>query len=293
MVLVPLRGKDLSPVRRFATLRRGDPRCPIRCATVEDAFYEIAEEGFVATELTRGPWDPGAQHAGPPSALLGREIELVEGGEGFQVARLTLEILRPVPIGPVRVEAEVVRPGRSVQMIEATLSGEAGALMKARAWRIRKAETEIPDDVVSTPEPPPGPERGDQPAFFRTGQDVGYHTAMEWRSVGGGFHESGPATVWMRMGCRLVAGEAPTPLQRTLVAADVGNGISWVLDWSAYLFINVDLSVYLERMPEGEWICVDAVTLPQPSGIGTAESVLFDRRGRIGRAAQALLIAER
>jgi hypothetical protein len=260
---------------------------------MEDAFYERNGDGFVATELTRGPWDPGSQHAGPPSALLGREIERVEGGDGFQIARVTLEILRPVPIGPVRVEAEVVRPGRSVQMVEATLSGEEGALMVARAWRIRTSEIEIPDAVVSTPEPPAGPEEGDKPEFFSTGQDVGYHTAMEWRSVSGGFREPEPATVWMRMGCALVAGEEPTPLQRTLVAADVGNGISAVLDWTRFVFINVDLSVHLERMPEGEWVCVDAVTLPQASGIGTAESVLYDERGRIGRAAQALLIAER
>jgi Thioesterase-like superfamily len=193
----------------------------------------------------------------------------------------------------MRVEAELMRPGRSVQMIEATLSGEDGPLMVARAWRIRSGEIEIPDDVLTTPAPPPGPEEGGKPEFFSTGQDVGYHTAMEWRSVGGGFREPGPATVWMRMGCQLVAGEAPSPLQRTLVAADVGNGISAVLDWSRFLFINVDLSVYLERMPEGEWVCVDAVTLPQHHGIGTAESVLSDERGRIGRAAQALLIAER
>jgi Thioesterase-like superfamily len=260
---------------------------------VPEAFYESDGDGFIATELTRGPWDPGAQHAGPPSALLGREIERADGADGFQVVRVTFEILKPVPIGPVRVEAEVVRPGRSVQMIEASLSDGDGALMRARAWRIRTAALEIPGDVVTTPDPPPGPEEGEQPEFFATGQSVGYHTAMEWRSVGGGFLEPGPATVWMRMGCQLVAGEEPTPLQRTLVAADVGNGISAVLDWRRFLFVNVDLSVHLERMPEGEWICVDAVTLPQPQGIGTAESVLSDERGRIGRAAQALLIAER
>jgi hypothetical protein len=259
-----------------------------------EAFYEPnGDNSFIATELTRGPWDPEAQHAGPPAALLGREIELVDGAEEFQVARVTFEILRSVPIGPVRVEAEMVRPGRSVQMIEASLSGEEGELMRARAWRIRSGEIEIPDDVLTTPDPPLGPEQGGKPEFFSTGQNVGYHTAMEWRSVGGSFREPGPATVWMRMGCQLVAGEEPSPLQRTLVAADVGNGISAVLEWSRFLFINVDLSVYLERMPAGEWICVDAVTLPQPNGIGTAESVLSDERGRIGRAAQALLIAER
>ena len=257
------------------------------------AFYESEPDGFRATELTRGPWDPGAQHAGPPSALLGRAIEQVEGAEGFQVGRVTLEILKPVPIGPVRVEAEVVRPGRRVQLVEARLSGEAGELIKARAWLLRPGEIDIPEEAVSMPQPPPGPEEGSEPGFFATGQDAGYHTAMEWRSVRGGFLEPGPATFWLRMDCPLVAGEEPTPLQRTLVAADVGNGISAVLDWHRFIFINVDLSVQLERMPEGEWVCVDAATLPQQSGIGTAESVLFDRRGRIGRAAQTLLIAER
>jgi hypothetical protein len=97
----------------------------------------------------------------------------------------------------------------------------------------------------------------------------------------------------MRMRHPLVPGEAPSPLQRTLIAADVGNGISAVLDWRRHLFVNVDLSVHLERMPVGEWVCVDATTVAQPNGIGTAESVLSDRAGRIGRAAQSLLIAER
>ena len=256
------------------------------------AFYEIDGDRFIATELTRGPWDPGAQHAGPPSALLGREIERAEGGEGFQVSRVTFEILRPVPIGPVHVEARVVRPGRSVQMIEASLSGEDGVLMVARAWRIRTASLTLPDAIGADP-PQPSPDRGSSPGFFETGQSVGYHTAMEWRALGGGFLEPGPATVWMRMRHPLIAGEEPSPLQRTLIAADVGNGISAVLDWQRYLFINVDLSVHLERLPEGEWVCVDAVTVPQSQGIGTAESVLSDERGRIGRAAQSLLLAER
>ena len=257
-----------------------------------EAFYERDGDDYVATELTRGPWDPGAQHAGPPSALLGREIERLEDAAEFHVGRITFEILRSVPIGPVRVEVKVVRPGRRVQLVEASLSGEEGMLMRARGWRIRAAPVELPESIEFPPAPP-GPEQGSRPEFFATGQDAGYHTAMEWRSVGGGFLEPGPATVWMRMRGQLVEGEEPTPLQRTLVAADVGNGISAVLDWQRYLFINVDLSVHLERVPEGEWVCVDAVTLPQPNGVATAESVLSDQRGRIGRAAQTLLIAER
>jgi hypothetical protein len=261
---------------------------------VAESFYERDGDRFLATELTRGPWDPGAQHAGPPAALLGRAVELLEDAAEFQVGRITFEILRSVPIAAVRASAEVVRPGRRVQLVEATLAGEDGEpLMRASAWRIRTASVDLPPEALAAADPPPGPEQGSEVEFFPTGQDAGYHTAMECRFVEGGFLEPGPAIVWMRMRRPLVAGEEPSPLQRTLVAADVGNGVSATLDYRRYLFINVDLTVHLERMPEGEWICVDAVTLPQPNGVGTAESVLSDGRGRIGRALQTLLVSAR
>jgi Thioesterase-like superfamily len=261
---------------------------------VPDAFYEPDGERYLATELTRGPWDPGAQHAGPPAALLGREIERLDGAEEFQVGRVTCEILRSVPIAPVRVSARVLRPGRRVQLVEAELGDEAGEpLMRASAWRLRTAPLEIPAGALVATEPPPGPEQGAEVEFFPTGQELGYHSAMEIRFVSGGFLEPGPATVWLRLRQPLVAGEEPSPLQRVLVAADVGNGVSASLDYRRHLFINVDLTVHLERLPVGEWVCVDAQTLPQPSGNGTAESVLSDRQGRIGRALQTLLISER
>lgn len=259
-----------------------------------DSFYRrTGDAEYVATELTRGPWDPGAQHAGPPSALLGREIEAMEGSEAFQVGRVVFEILRPVPIGQVGVETRVLRPGRKVRMVEASLSGEAGELMRATAWQLRTTELNLPGGAIDDSPPPAGPEEGWVPEFFPTGQVAGYHTAMEWKAVAGAFLEPGPATVWLRMRQPLVAGEQPTPLQRALIAADVGNGISAVLDYRSFVFINVDLTVHFERMPEGEWVCVDAVTRPQPTGIGTAESVLSDQRGRIGRGAQSLLIEQR
>lgn len=258
-----------------------------------DAFYEPDDDGYVATELTRGPWDPGAQHAGPPSALLAREIELLPEAERFQVGRITFEILRPVPIAPMHLSSRILRPGRRVQLVEAELSDGEQVLMRATAWRLEINQIDLPPGAVVETPPPPGPEQGGSAEFFPTDQEHGYHSAMEVRFISGGFMELGPATVWLRMRQPLVAGEEPTPLQRTLVVADVGNGVSSTLDYRRFLFINVELSVHLERMPAGEWICVDAVTLPRPSGIGIAESVLCDREGRIGRAAQTLLISER
>ena len=254
------------------------------------SFYELDGARLLPTELTRGPWDPDAQHAGPPAALLGRALERCEPQGQAQIGRITFEILGPVPLAPLTVEAGVVRPGRSVELLEARLAGPEGELMRATAWRLRTRPLELEPEREA---PPPGPDHGQAKPFFPTGHDVGYHTAMEARFVTGGFLELGPATVWMRMRHPLVAGEAPSPLQRVLIAADSGNGVSAALDYGRYVFINTDLSVHLQRLPETEWVCLDAVTRPERSGLGLTDTALWDERGRIGRAAQTLLIHDR
>jgi hypothetical protein len=91
----------------------------------------------------------------------------------------------------------------------------------------------------------------------------------------------------------LVASERATPLQRLAAAADFGAGLSSVLPRERFVFINVDLTIYVEREPVGEWMGLSSETRISPHGIGLTESVLFDSRGRLGRATQALLIAPR
>ncbi len=194
---------------------------------MEDAFYTADGDWFESSDLTRGPWDPEAQHAGPPSALVARALErhpspLDEPEAGWQIGRITYEILRAVPIAPLRVTVEVVRPGRSVELLSASLADEQGEVVRAAAWRLARGAVELPAGLASTdagsparrPDPLPGPMEGSEEAFFATGHDVGYHTGMEYRFVAGRFLEPGPATVWMRMRHPLVAGEQPSPLQR-------------------------------------------------------------------------------
>jgi acyl-Coa thioesterase superfamily protein/acyl-CoA thioesterase superfamily protein len=253
---------------------------------VASAFYTREGELLTPTELTRGPWDPDAQHAGPPAALLARALERCEPRPEMQIGRVTVEILGPVPLAPLGVSASVVRPGRSVELLEASLSGPEGELMRARAWRLSTGEL-----TTAGSSPSSGPGEGEERDFFPTGQAVGYHTAMEYRFVRGGFLEPGPATVWMRMRVQLVEGEEPTPLQRVMTAADSGNGVSAALDWRRHLFINTDLSVHLLRPLEGDWVCLEAETLIGP--LGLADTALWDERGRIGRAAQTLLVRPR
>ena len=268
-------------------------------------FYVFDGGHFVSSELTRGPWEPDAQHAGPPAALLARALERcpspADPEAPWQIGRVTFEILRSVPIAPLRVSAEVVRPGRSVELLSASLADERGELIRASAWRIAARGVDLPAGLASEESaspargeaPLPGPAAGAEEAFFATGHDVGYHTGMEYRFLRGRFLEPGPATVWMRMRHPLVAGERPSPLQRVLIAADSGNGVSATLDLSRYLFINVDLSVHLHRLPAGEWVCLEAVTIPEPTGVGLADTAVHDEHGPLGRALQTLLVRER
>ena len=125
-----------------------------------EAFYEPDGDGFRPTELTRGPWSPNAQHGGPPSALLGRAIERLDGGETFVVSRITLEILRPVPLARLEVEASIQRPGRSVQLAVATLRSDGNEIMRATAWRIRVQPDVLREAVGAVAPPPAGPESG-------------------------------------------------------------------------------------------------------------------------------------
>jgi hypothetical protein len=254
---------------------------------VTDAFFEQDGDLLVPSELTRGPWDPDAQHAGPPCALVARAVERFEPRAGMRVGRITLEILRPVPLAPLSVQVELARPGRSVELLEATLSGPEGELIRARAWRLQSSELRLDEHEP----PPPGPEAGVHGEFFATGEEVGYHTAMEYRFLTGGFVEPGPATVWMRPRVPLVAGEETSPLERIFITADSGNGVSAALDWRSTIFINTDLTVHLLREPVGDWVCLDAVT--HVDGLGMADSALYDERGRIGRAVQTLLVRSR
>jgi hypothetical protein len=250
------------------------------------AFYvRVAENRFDSTEHTRGPWDAGSQHAGPPAALLGRAVEGT-APPGMRVARLTFDIARPVPIAPLEVTAAVVREGRSVVVVEATIP----RYMRCTALLIRASQDAAPETAGA---PTPTFAGAEGKPFFPVPYGVGYHTAMEVRFVAGSFVDPGPATAWMRMRLPLVDGEQPSPLTRVLVAADSGNGVSNVLDFQRYLFVNADLSVHLFRYPSGEWICLQAVTSIDGTGIGLADTALFDEQGQIGRSAQSLFVSPR
>jgi hypothetical protein len=219
-----------------------------------------------------------------------REFERLDG-TGLVLARVTYEFVRPVPLGGLEVRAQVIRPGKRVQLLEGSIRAPDGTeVVIARALRIKAADSQVP----STPSvPPPGPEQGRDNEFRSPYRPMFAPDAIEIKFVRGEFHGGGPATAWFRLRAPVVAGEEPSPLQRLAAAGDFGNGISSILSWDEYLFINPDLTLYVDREPAGEWIGLESRTWIAKDGVGTAESVLYDERGRVGRATQSLLIAPR
>jgi len=243
-----------------------------------------------ATEHTKGPWDPGAQHGGPPSALLGREMERCAPRDDMFIARFTCEILGAIPVAELDVRARVARPGRSVEMVEAVASAGGRDVAAARAWRVLRAQS---PSVPASPVPPP--ELPDVARERRPprGWGDGYLSAIEWRPVKGDFATPGPANVWARLRYPLVPDEETSPLQRVLTVADSGNGLSSQLDIAQWQFINPEITVHLHREPAGEWIYVDALSTISAGGAGLATTALSDRQGPVGVGAQALLVTRR
>jgi hypothetical protein len=264
-------------------------------ASVSEAIYVPERpDRFAPTELARGPWDAGAQHGGAPAALIARAVEQVESAVPMDVVRLTYEFLRPVPLTPLDLRTRVLRPGKRVQLVEATLIGGEQEVVRASALRIRSDAVPAP---AAEPEPPAhgGPADSapiSMPAF-EAGPTMFARDGMEVRFAQGAFADVGPAFAWFRLRAPLVAGEQPSPLQRLAAAGDFGNGIAAAVSWATHVFINPDLTLYVERLPEGEWVGLDAVTRVGAAGTGVSDSTLYDERGRVGRAQQALYVAER
>ncbi len=259
--------------------------------TNSSAYAALDAHTYESTELTRGPWDPGHQHGGPPVALAGREIARAAAALGMShLARLTANLVRPVPIAPLRIEVDTDYAGRNVAHFSARLWAAEREVARFTAVAQREEPIELPAQALQRA--PTLPEALEPVVFPHRGGDVGYHELVELR-VAEGTLTSGPCAVWFRMRHPLVDREAPGAVERVAVAADSGNGISAVLDFRRYIFINSDLTINLLRRAEGEWICIDARTLLGPRGGGIAEAEIFDTRGLIGRSTQSLHIRAR
>jgi hypothetical protein len=264
--------------------------------TLPACAYAAAGEGrWRSSELTRGPWHPEHQHAGPPIALVARQIERAASALGLlHVARLTANLLRPIPIAELAVAVQTDYAGRNAAHFSATLSSGGKEIARFTALAQREAELAIPDGLPNHPlvQAPKAPDAS-SPAKFPFGQSfTGYPDLVECRTAEGTFFR-GPCAIWFRLRRPLIEGEQPTAIERVAVAADSGNGISAILDFQRYVFVNSDLTIHLLRRPLGEWICIQAQTLLGAASSGIAEARIYDTLGLVGRSVQSLAVRRR
>jgi hypothetical protein len=268
----------------------------------EGSLFIPSGDGRVEpTEHARGPWDPQALHGGAPAALITRAFERTQPGAELPIARLGFEFLKPIPFAELEVAIEIVRNGRRVQELAAELRVGEETIGRASALRIQAVPDGLPDPELRRglpgPDPVaalPGREHGKIVKFALNDTEIDSlaTTGMEmcWLTDPWAL---GAGKLWMRLRQPILPGEEATPLLRLVATADFGNGVSAELRFDRYVFINADLTIHLWRAPRGEWIGLDAKTVLMDGGVGTAESVLHDAHGPVGRALQTLVVQPR
>lgn len=263
-----------------------------------EAMFERDGPHLVPGPICTGPWDPAVMHGGPPLALCGRVLADHAGGsDEFHLARITVELVRPIPLAPLTVEVIETRMARRIQLLDAVVrSGDGRELAFARAMRILRVDNGLDEATIDMPGPLdlPGPE--ESTVFrhdYRLAPGGFYLDAFEIRSCDGRtFGPLGASAAWFKLLVPVFAGEDISPLDRVLSVGDFGNGISNITPRSSHVYINPDVSVHLHRVPIDHWVVSDAVTHARTAGFGTASAVLGDRAGHLGVANQSLMVQQ-
>ncbi|WP_374471909.1 thioesterase family protein [Phenylobacterium sp.] len=258
---------------------------------MSEAVFVVDGPTARATARAAGPWNPGLMHGGAPSALIAWAAEQVETPAPMQVARLTIDLLRPVPVGALTVETEVLRQGRKIQLVQVRLLAGGVEVTRGAVLKVRRAELDLPAEVGAPALDHPRPEDLPEPPPFNGPNAFG--SCFEIRSAFGGFGHLGPSASWFRVTAPMIAGQANSPAMRAAAIADFTNGISSVLPFERWTYINGDLTVSLSRPPQGEWILSNAESWISPEGVGLATTRLADVCGYFGRAVQTLVVEAR
>lgn len=264
----------------------------------ESSSAVFAQDGAVwqPSVLSRGPWDPSSQHGGAPSALFAHLAESAMAEPGWQLTRLSIELIKPVPVAPLTVRLET-HPGRSTTRITIDLYAQDVLVARAHALLLRGQAVTLPADLPgwSPAQMLPLPADCHTPLII-PGLPKGtsfYYSAMQILVAQGDPSQPGPAGAWFRLTVPLVQGQPTSPAMRAAAAADFGNGLSWILSPERYLFANADLSIHLHRPPVGEWVGLMSETQADAGGAGNTLSRLYDVHGPIGVAVQSLVVRER
>lgn len=252
-------------------------------------FERESSSRFRPTELTIGAWKVDQLHIGPAMGLLAHAVEADHvarhGHLRLQCSRLSYDILGVLPVEPVDVSVRVIRPGRTIELVEAQLDHDGRTALTARAWFTVATDTaQIAGSAFAPIEP------REQTEPWQIPWQGGFIESLEARQRA---HGRGRATTWARTRAELVAGELTSPLARLLSLVDVANGLAARESPDEVIFPNVDLTAHLARTSEDEWIGFDTSVTFGPTGLGMTHTVLHDQAGPFGTVVQSLTVRPR
>ena len=255
----------------------------------EPSLFVPHQLGYMPTEYARSPWSLELLHGGPVVALLTRAITERVNDPAFRLTRLTTDLFRPVPYAPMRVETEVLRDGRRVKAVRASLIADATEVTQAHGLMLATRDDAEPGlDVLSRT--PPFPAQLDPPEEGRGERSIAYASNVEWRRVTQ-WGADKPAISWMRVPMNLLPGDPLSPTERAAAVSDFVNPLANMAGGAPY--INADITLYLHRPPVGEWLCLQVSGRGSADGIATGEAQLHDQQGPVGRCLAASLAQDR
>jgi hypothetical protein len=255
---------------------------------VTNAYYRrIDANTFQPTLHTQGAWQEHEQHMAVASALMTAMIEQHEPRDDMQIARITWEIFGMIPLAPSHVEVTTIRPGRTIELLEATLTIGGRVIIRARAWRLAVNDTTkyAGNELPTMQGPAAGAERDATLTW-----PGGYIASLETRELPGA--HPGRAQVWLRSKVTLVEGEEVGPLAELVTRCDTANGIAVRIDPKKLMYPNVELSLHLVRTPKPGWVGLDTAVTFGATGLGLTSSTVHDEDGPVGRIEQALTVRE-
>jgi acyl-CoA thioesterase len=256
-----------------------------------EPIFRVDGNRVVTSPDAAGPWDPRMQHGSAPAALVVWAAEAIPTPVPMRVARVTIDLMRPVPVAPLTVEREILREGRKIQLCGVRLVADGVVVVSASVLKIKEQSAELPADVAEPPLDVPMPDACMiEPADHASSP---FARCISMRAARGRFGKLGPGAIWFRIDRPVIADAAVSQAMRAVVASDFSNGVSPALDFRKWTFINADLTVSLARQPVGDWILLDGESWIGPDGAGLATSRLADQRGYFGRAVQSLVIEQR
>jgi hypothetical protein len=256
-----------------------------------EPIFRVDGNRVVTSPDAAGPWDPRMQHGSAPAALVVWAAEALAVPVPMQIARVTIDLMRPVPVAPLTIETEILREGRKIQLCAIRLLADGVVVVSASVLKIKTQVKTLPPGIADLPVDLPGPDQSMVEPADNAGSP--FTKCISMRAARGRFGMVGAAAIWFRVDRPLIDGSPISQAMRAVVAADFSNGTSSALDFRQWTFINADLTVNFARQPVGEWILLDGECWVGPDGSGLAMSRLADQRGYFGRAVQSLVIEKR